>query len=46
MDSYQLKGKINKNIYENILKPYIIRNKMGSLENLIDMVKFNICSQC
>ena len=45
LECYQLKGRISRNVYEIVIKPYIIRNKMDSMENLIDMVKFTICSE-
>ena len=45
MGSYQLKGRINKSIYELFIKPYIVKTKMINIEDLIDMVKFTICSE-
>ena len=44
MECYLLKGRINKNLYNCYLKPYIVTHKMSTIEDLIDMVKFVICS--
>lgn len=35
IECYQLKGRISPNLYNIFIKPYIIRNKMGTMENLI-----------
>jgi hypothetical protein len=45
MAVYQLKGRINKTIYELFVKPYMLRHKMANMEDLIDCVKFTICSE-
>ena len=46
MDSYQLKGGINPIIYKDIIKPYIYKNKMSEIGDVIELVKFAVCSEC
>jgi hypothetical protein len=45
IEAYQLKGGINKNIYQIYIKPHILRHKMAAMDDLIDMIKFTICSE-
>lgn len=45
MKAYELKGRINKNIYEIIIKPYILKEKMDTIDNLIEMIRFTVCSE-
>lgn len=45
MEVYELKGAVNKNVYQMYIRPYILKYKMGSLGDLISMIKFTICSE-
>lgn len=45
MNAYTLKGRIQQNIYKEYIKPYIISSKMNQSKDVIDSIRFLICSE-
>ena len=45
MNTYELKGNINRGIYDLFIKPHILKEKMAKIEDLIEMVKFTVNSE-
>lgn len=43
---YELKGKISKPLYSSIIRPYLFKCKMGTIEDVIDSIRFVVCSEC
>ena len=45
MNIYTLKGKINKDIYKDAVRPYIMDHKFSNLTDIAYVLKFLICSE-
>lgn len=46
MRLYELKGRVNKLVYAQHLKPYLLKHKMKDLGDIIESIKFVVCSEC
>lgn len=45
MNAYALKGRIQQNIYKEYIKPYIINTKTKHLKDVVECIRFLICSE-
>ncbi len=43
---YELKGRVNKLVYSQHIKPYLLRHKMKELGDIIETIRFVVCSDC